>query len=641
MKTILLYSSAVLALSPLAARAAGGATEVETVVVTASRTLERIDQVGGQITVLDRAAIQAAQAPIVSDLLARTPGVSVSRNGGPGAATQLRIRGAETDQTVVLIDGVKLNDPSAPGGGYNFAHLLTGDVARIEVLRGAQSTVWGSQAIGGVVNLITAEPQAAFEGRIDAEAGAFETAYVRAAAGGKSEHLAWRASGGYLTSGGISAFDRGRERDGYRNAGAAANAKLSLSESLSLDLRGRYIRGRSEFDGFAPPSFAFGDTAEYGTVSQWVGYGGLSLTTLEGRLDHRLAYVRTRIDSDNFDPGQGARVRTFEAAGRNRRIEYQGTWRMAPAWTAVFGAESERSAMAAASQFSPAPTRLSAKLDGVYGLTKGEVAAGLTLGAGLRLDDHGDFGTHSVGQVQAVWTPNAGATVLRASFGQGFKAPTLYQLGSEYGNRALAPEEADSWDAGVAQRWADGRVTVSAAYFHRTTRNQIDFVSCPFVGPGPLCFNAGARRFGYYDNVARATARGLELEGTARVTEALTLSGNYTWIRSRNASPGSPNRGKPLARRPAHQAYGEAAWAWGNGATAAVSVRQVGQAFDDAANRTRLDAYAVTDIRASWPISDRVEIHGRVENLFDAHYRVIDGYGTPGRGAHAGVRARF
>ena len=647
MKTVLLYSTAILALAPAAAKAA--ATEVDTVVVTASRTTERIDRVGGQITVLDRAAIEAAQATIVSDLLSRTPGVNVSRNGGPGGATQLRIRGAETDQTVVLIDGVKLNDPSAIGAGYNFANLLAGDVSRIEVLRGAQSVMWGSQAIGGVVNLITADPQAPVEAQVAAEGGALETGQVQAGLGGKSARVTWRASAGYFTTGGISAFDRakgGREADGYRNAGAAAKARIAVTDQLSLDVRGVYSRGRNQFDGFPAPAFAFADTAEYGVTRDLIVYAGLNLDLLDGRLSNRLAYARTQTDRDNFNPAQTGTPRTFDAAGHNRRIEYQGTWRISDAWTAVFGAESERSAMRTASPSSfdptPVPGRRRAKLDGVYGQVKGEAAAGLTLGAGVRLDDHGDFGRHTVGQASAAWVLNDGATVLRASLGQGFKAPSLYQLGGDFGNGGLQPEAAVSWDAGVEQRLAGGRVRVSGGYFHRNTKDQIDFVSCTGTSTAPLCFGrSGARRFGYYDNTARTEARGIELEGQAKVTNALSLSANYTWTRAHNATPGSANLGKRLARRPQQQANAEASYRWPMGVTTAAALRYVGDSFDDAANRTRLKGYAVVDLRASWPVGERIELYGRVENLFDRQYETIRNYGTPGRGAYGGVRARF
>lgn len=175
---------------------ATGANGVAELVVTATRTAQPIEKVGASVTVLTQPAIEASQAISIVELLAQTPGVSFTRNGGPGTSTSLNIRGAETQHTVVLIDGVKLNDPSSTQGGFNSGNLLVGDISRIEILRGAQSTLWGSQAIGGVVNIVTAEPTKPFSTSIDAEAGARKTGYLRAGVGGASDKITWRIAGG-------------------------------------------------------------------------------------------------------------------------------------------------------------------------------------------------------------------------------------------------------------------------------------------------------------------------------------------------------------------------------------------------------------------------------------------------------------
>jgi vitamin B12 transporter len=644
-----LSAAALLAACPAAAQTTAlGPTALGEIVVTATRTPERADHVGSQVTVLDRAEIEAQQSPAIPDLLARTPGVSVSRNGGVGGATQLRIRGAESEQTVVLIDGVKLNDPSATGGGFNFANLLTGDLERIEVLRGAQSVLWGSQAIGGVVNLITADPAGAFEARADAEAGSLGTAYLRGAVGGKTERLTWRAAAGWYTSDGISAFDErlgGAEKDGYRNLGLSAKARVQVTETISLDLRSLYSRGRTEFDGFPAPRFVFADTREYGITRDWVSYAGLNLDLFGGRLANRLAFARTETNRDNFNPDQAVTTRTFDAAGTNSRLEYQGTWKLTDDWTAVFGAEHERSWFRSASptstQPNPTPGRRTSEINGAYALLRGQPVEGLTLGGGLRVDDHREFGSHVTGQISAAWRLGE-ATLLRASWGEGFKAPSLFQLGSEFGNAALRPESARTWDAGVEQRFVGGRVQVSAAYFQRRTKDQIDFVSCAATSTNPLCIGpTGRRRSGFYDNISRAEARGIELQGQAQVTESLTLSANYTWTQAENDSSGNANRGKRLVRRPRNQGYAEASYRWPAGVTTAVAVRYLGDSFDDAANRNRIKGAVLWDLRTSWQATETVEVYGRVENLFDEAWSTIRNYGQPGRTAYAGVRAKF
>ena len=224
---------------------------------------------------------------------------------------------------------------------------------------------------------------------------------------------------------------------------------------------------------------------------------------------------------------------------------------------------------------------------------------------------------------------------MRASFGQGFKAPTLYQLYSIYGNTALNPEEADSWDAGVEHHLFDNMLTLSATGFYRKTLNQIDFVSCPSANP--FC-KVGVS--GVYDNGARSRAKGVELAASAEVG-ALTVQGNYTLTDTQNTSPGNANRGKDLQRRPKHAANLSATYNWPFDVSTGVTVKYVGDAFDNAANSFVLQDYTLVDLRAGWQINETVEVYGRIENLFNEVYATTRNYGTARRGVFVGVRASF
>lgn len=653
MKTKLFVSTAVCVLAvaaPFAAFAAEMAVpSVDEVVVVANRAPERADRVGQQVTVITAEELKAEQTPVLTDILSHTPGVSFSRNGGVGTPTQVYIRGAETGQTVVLIDGVKLNDPSSTDTGFNFGNLLVGDISRVEILRGPQSVLWGSQAIGGVINLITAQPTQPFEADVTAEGGSNNWGYGRAGVGGKTDRVTWRATAAYLTTTGISAFDQakgGQESDGYRNVGASAKAEVAITDQLSLDLRSVYSHGKTDFDGFPPPNFTFGDTREYGTTDDLVAYAGVNLALLDGRFTNRVAFAYTKTERKNINPDQDVTDVTFRASGQNKRFEYQGTFAFTPAWKTVFGAETERSSMRSVSpsDFDPNPAgiRNSVNLDGVYAQLVGDVLPGLTLSGGVRHDHQDDFGGHTVGQASAAWRINDGKTILRASWGQGFKAPSLYQLGSEYGNPDLDPESSHSWDTGIEHRMFDGRVVLSAAYFDRKTKSQIDFFTCPSVSADPLCVGAGGLpRFGYYANTAKTKAHGVELNAEADVTDALTLTANYTWVDARNDVKGGRNFDKRLPRRPTYEANAEASYRWPTKLETAVAVHYAGDRYDDVANRNVLKSYVLWDIRASYPVNDTVDVYARVENLFDKSYETIRNYGELGRAAYGGVRAKF
>ena len=612
---------------------------VDEIVVTATRTPQPLYKVGSSITVLNQAAIESSQAVVVTDLLSQTPGVSYSRNGGVGGTTALRIRGAETDQTVVVIDGVKVNDPSSPGGGYNAADLLTGDIDRIEILRGAQSTLWGSQAIGGVVNIVTTAPTKPFEASGNVEGGSLGTGYGHLGVGGADGRLEWRLAGSYYVTDGVSAFAAGKERDGYQNEGLSGRVRYDVMDNVSIDLRGLYTHAHSQYDGFPAPAFSFADTAEYSKTNQYVGYAGLNFDLFNGRFKNRVAYGYTDIERDNFNPDQPVTIDTFESVGRNERIEYQGSLSIAQGWDAVIGAEHERSSFrtASPSNFDPNPTPALASvgISSGYAQLQGEVIKGLTLTGGVRYDDHDTFGGRALGQLAAAWAVNDQGTVLRASFGQGFKAPTLYQLYSDYGNTGLKPEEANSWDGGVEQHLMGDTIVVSAIGFYRATKNQIDFVNCP--GANPLCT---VGKFGVYDNIVSTHADGAELAGSAKLG-ALTLQANYTYTDTENTSPGGSNYGKDLARRPKHEANFWASYAWPMDVSTGVVVRYVGNAFDNAANTVVLHNYALVDLHAAWQINQTVEVYGRVENLFNQIYVTTSNNGSPRRGAFGGIRAKF
>jgi vitamin B12 transporter len=620
------------------------ANAVSAVVVTANRAPLAATQVGQSFTVLTASHIHLDQETNLADLLARTPGISLARNGGPGQTTSIFIRGADSDQTVVLLDGVKLNDPTATGDGYDFSSLITGDAARIEVLRGSQSTLYGTEAIGGVVNIMTADATKPIEAELQAEGGSYGTGYARGAVGGKMDRIDWRLGAYYDTTASVSAFDKafgGKETDGFQSSGYTGRLRVDLTPDLQLDERAYYSRSRTDFDGYDTPTYTFGDDGEWGRVTQVLDYTGLNLSLLDGRLKNRLAYEYSGVDRLDIDPGSTPDA-TFTGVGRTYTVEYEGAFAITPDYQAVFGAQTERSSMITASPayFSPT-TRAHATITSGYGQLTGEVIPGLTLTGGVRYDQHSAYGGHVTGQASVAWKLNNGDTILRASFGEGFKAPSLYQLYSEYGNPALEPEQSESWDAGVEQHFLDGRVVLQATFFGRQTRDLIDFVSC--YGE-PTSFGLCGRYqtfLGYYDNIAKAWAQGVELQAAWQVTRAFSVSANYTYDDVEDRSPGSPTFGQQLARRPKNTANLAAAYVWPFKLRTEAAVRYAGDSYNELPHVNRLHAYALVDLRVSYPLRDNVEVYARIENLADEHYETVYQYGTLGRAAYGGVSLKF
>ncbi|MEO9598904.1 TonB-dependent receptor [Parasphingorhabdus sp.] len=626
---ILLSSTALVIAQPVLAETAATTEDGEDIiVVTASRSEQPLSKTGQSIAIIDEDRIEQTQSVAVADLLRNIPGVTITRNGGIGTSTSVFIRGADSSQTVALIDGVKLDDPSSPGGGFNFGNLMTGNIARIEVLRGSQSVIWGSQAVGGVINTITRAPTEDLNVNVRAEYGYRDTGQVVGNVSGRFGPVAASVGAGYYRSDGFSAFNEergGTEADGYRNFGANGKFEISLSDDISVDLRGYYSDGRTDIDGFAPPTFAFGDTPEVANTEEFVGYSGVNIALFDGRFRNRFGFAYTRTKRDNFNLD----VQTFDALGRNERFEYQGIFDISDMFQATIGAETETSRYRDGSGTSA--ENFDANIDGFYGQLSVTPIEGFTATAGLRHDDHSTFGSKTTFAGDMVYSPNQGNTTFRASYGEGFKVPSLFQLFSQYGNVSLAPETSTSWDAGVTQKLIDEKVEVSVTLFRRNSRNLINFISCP-VQTG-ICEN---RPFGTYDNVTRARAQGVEFALTIRPVEALTWSLNYGLVDAKDR-----DTGLILNRRPKHSINASVDYDWSFGLKTGATITHVGSQFDNVSNTREVEGYVLVDLRAAMPITDNIELYGRVENLFDEQYETIYRYGTPGRSAFAGVRLSY
>jgi vitamin B12 transporter len=584
------------------------------IIVVASGVRQAPERTGQAVTQLDHTLIESRQSTSIADLLSTTPGITVSRNGGPGQTTAVRIRGAEDSQTLVLIDGVRVNDPASPGGAFDFGNLLTGNVDRIEVLRGPNSVPWGSQAIGGVVNIVTAPVNGA---NLRAEYGYRNSKQLVGQAGGAFGIITASLGAGYFDDDGISAYKFGTERDGYRQYAGNARVGVAFSDAVSLDLRGYFADSRTQFDGYPPPFYGFGDTRQFAKTQQIFGYAGLNVAT--GAVKHRLAFTLSDTARDSFDPDDS--FNNFIARGRVERFEYQGDATINNAIRAVFGVEHE------SSRFRDAFTRYSTGVTSGYLQGIIRPVDTLTLTGGVRVDDHKHYGTKVTVSGNGALRLGAG-TMIRASYGEGFKAPTLFQLRDPtYGNDQLRPETAQSYDIGIEQMLIEGTLKVGVTAFHRDTKDQIGFDY------------TAARPTGAYYNVAKTRAEGVEATVEMRPTANLTLSANYTLTDAKDR-----NSGTVLLRRPKHSVNASIDWTGPHNLRLGASVQTVSDSRDfdfQTFDPVNLDGYTLANVRASFPVGDHFELYGRIENLFDVRYETVSGYGNYGRNAHVGARLSF
>ncbi len=634
-------SLAFIALAGTAAFADSQDSAPEIVVVSATRTAEPLSRTGESIDVITAADLTAQQTLIVSNALGRTPGLTVVRNGGPGQVTTVGLRGAGAGQTLMLVDGVRLNDPSTTDGEALLGDLFVNDIDRIEVLRGPQSTLYGSDAIGGVVDIVTKRggttPLAL---TASAEGGSFDTYRLNAAANGSLADFDYGAAVNYFHSNGISAADSrngNSEKDGTGNLGLAANTRYRFNSQISLDLRGFYSNARTEFDdNYLPPSYRLADSPVYSRDVLFSGYAGLNVALFDGRWRNRVAYIgmlsrRTTYDSPYYLPLQ----QDYFYRGATERFEYQGIVDLSQDEQITYGAETERRNLTSTIAGYPDAAGHT-RTTGYYAQMQSTLFSQLTLTGGVRYDDDQEFGGHTSLKFAGAWTPNNGATVLRANYGDGFKAPTLYELFSVYSNplTALKPESAHGWEAGIDQSIFGDAVRASLTYFERRTSNQIDFFSCYFVTSAACALRSTVG--GYYYNIGRSRAEGIEAEVHARIGQTLSLSLNLTDMHAIDLASSTD-----LARRPHLLAHAYADWTplkdWSFG----LGLDYTGKRFDSAGGYSPLPDYTLVDLYVSRRIGEHLELYGRIDNLFDHRYEPVAGYGAMGRALYAGIRATY
>ncbi|WP_408590788.1 TonB-dependent receptor plug domain-containing protein [Novosphingobium sp.] len=597
----------------------------EAITVLATGSALSVDKAGQPVTVVTAADLDRVQGLDITRALALVPGLSLSRNGGPGAFTGVRLRGSDSEQVLVLVDGVRVEDVSGPSGGFDFGTLTPGGIDRIDVLRGSNSVVWGSAAIGGVIAVSSADLNGV---RASAEAGSHGSYAGDAAAGIKQERYALTLNAGLAGTDGVSSAASGTEGDGFRQWRVGGKGRYALTDTLSLVATGRYADTHTDIDGYPAPTYTFGDTPEYQITRQFSGRAGVQYR--DGGLTVDAGYAHAQTARDYYDPTYGSDVQ-YGYRGYSERADLSAHVPLPQNLSLNVGADSEWTRFQ-----STYDARQRARLTSGHALLTWDNGTAL-LAAGARVDDHSRFGTN--------WTFGANGSVavaqglrLRASYGEAFKAPTLYQLFSDYGNGALVPERSRSYDAGIEWASSNGLVHATTTLFRRDTRNQIGYVSC-FSVSNALC-NDG--RYGFYDNVGKARAQGVEAELRVKPIETVKAAVVYTYLEATNRTPGAATFGKDLARRPHHSLTTMLDWttplrdlALG----ADVTVRSA--SYDNASNTVRLQPGVLLALRASLPVAKGVEVYGRVENLLDQNRPTAAGYGTWGRAAFGGLRVRY
>lgn len=613
-------------------------TVLEPMVVTASRIETALGAVGSSVTVITREEIERRQAVEVGDVLRGVPGLDVVRQGGPGQTASVFLRGANSSHTLVLIDGIEVNDPSTPARFFDFAALSVDNIERIEILRGPGSPLYGSDAIGGVINIITRRGGGPLSGKVDIEAGSFNTHQEKVAIRGGGNLFSYSLAGSYFNSDGISAAseeDGNTETDGHERTSLSTRFALTPNEVLDIDLFYRYNDWETELDTFGG---VFGDDpnniylarsdfvrlqTQLGLFDRfWEQTFGVSLT----------AYDRT--NRDRMDAAHPVTSVDSRFESQLVKADWQHNLALSEANILLFGIEHEEET-AESRDFrtfqdfltgEPASSLTEfeekrARTTGYFVEDQWQPATGTSLTAGLRLDDHSRFGSHATWRLTGSYLVQATGTRFKTSYGTGFKAPSLYQLYSMFGDPELDPETSRGWDLGFTQALIDARLRFGATYFQNEFEDLIDYD-----------FSSNT-----FQNMGAAQSSGVELTIQLDATEALAFAATYTYTDTEDQTTGNQ-----LLRRPRNKGSLTVDYQWSNRAACNLEVLYVGEREDAVfPNIITLDSYTVVNLAAVLPLNERLKLTGRVENLFDENYQEISGYGTPGLAGYLGAKLTF
>lgn len=608
----------------------------EEIVVTASLNPIPLDEAPLSVTKFDAEQIEALAPVFAADLLRLSPGVSVSVSGAQGAQTQLRIRGAEANHTLLFIDGIAFND-LASGNEPRFETLTAEGLGGIELIRGPQSALWGSEALGGVVAVSTPDPLGRRRATAMGEYGSHDFARLSGAFASGGERAGLSATASFARSDGIDILGGGAgDRDGFENVTVSLKGLARPADRLEIGAVGRYVHHDFMFDG-SDEFFRRADTAEASVtetyaVRGWLGYGQdpESPWSLKIDLQHLNSENRNRNDA----------LRTNDSFGRRTRFGIQGAHRFSLGrirHELIAAAEREDEDFGTRDLlFGGASDRdLKRGRTAFIGEWRAVWSDRLVTDLAVRHDDFSRFEDKTTARANAVLNVTS-AIALVASYGDGIAQPTFVDLfgfgpGSGFvGNPQLRPERSRGLEGGV--RWTGRRASIEAVAFSNHLRDEIveDFSAFP--------------NYTVVNAPGKSRRRGVELSAQWRPLEGLSLGGSYSYIDTRERGGEGIDTLREV-RRPKHS--GSLYGTWNSGPLAVgASVAYIGKRTDRdfdffPAPLIRLDDYVLASGRLAYRVRPQLEAFVRIENAFDADYRDVVGYNTLGRTLYAGVRLRL
>ncbi|MDW3096248.1 MAG: TonB-dependent receptor [Gammaproteobacteria bacterium] len=602
------------------------------ITVTASRNPISVNHTGSSVSIIDKQQINNKQLPFAADLLRDVPGTTISKNGGTGTLTQLRIRGAESNHSLVLIDGIEANDITA-GSEFNFANLVTCGLDSIEVLRGPQSSLWGSDALAGVVNIQTRKGQGPINLESTFSTGRFDTRQNCTGISGGNNLQNFSFYSAHYENNGSNISEQGSENDGYRNTTFNGRYGIGLSDNLEINLTGRHVDSTVETDPFDPPIDADRETE---SIQNYFQFNSM-LITLNNAWKHQANISLTDTNNENYADG----IEDTSSAGEKLKFDYQTTLyhftdHTNHSITLAYEREREKfKQTGTASGFGDPNQRQTIYNTGYIGEYRVGIIDQLFLSASLRKDDNDEFQNSYSHRLSAIYTPKASNTSFHGAFGSSVKNPSFterfgFTPDTFIGNPDIKPEKSKGWEIGISHALTQ-QLKINTTYFSEKLEDEINGFS----------FDPSLGGFTAINLQGESDRRGLELSIYAQPLKNLDVSAAYTYVESRQ--PDTSGKTSEI-RVPKNTASLVANYKFlEHRANINLNISYTDDQFDSdfstfPSARVELGDYTLVNISGEYQINNWLTLQGRIENLFNKDYQNIFGYETPGINAHIGVK---
>jgi len=612
------------------------------IVVTATRLETPAKEVASSVTVITRERLEQSKKATVIEALQEVLGVSIIQNGPPGAAASVFLRGANSEHTLILMDGVELNDPISPSRSFDLAHLTLDNIERIEILRGPQSTLYGSDALGGVVNIISKKGQGKPKFSLSSVAGSYGTIITSAGINGSTERMHYSLGTSYFRSDGFSSasanYEGNEEKDGYRNLSLWGRLGFRLFDNLDVDLILRTLNTQIDIDN--------GGGAQGDDPNNVQDYNALFIKTqirnlmLNNSWELKLGLSLVDYDRQHENPADEAHLLDSENGffkSKLFKIDWQNNLFLHETNTFTLGidyqqeqGESEYNSDGIWGPFSSIFPSRRAHVTGFYLQDQIRLANRFFATLGLRLDDHSQFGSAVTYRLAPAFFIEATQTKFRATYGTAFKSPSLYQLYAPgtflgpIGNAELNPEKSIGWDIGVEQQLLGGKALLAVTYFYNDYKDLINFD-----------FLQG------YMNIGKAESKGTEILIQARPFDDMSFNATYTKTKAKDKDTDAD-----LLRRPKQKFSASLNYNFQKKANINLTFIRIGEQDDMdfstwPSTRLTLPSYSLLNAAVSFNFASSFQIFCRLDNIFNKEYEMIKGYGTPGFSVYGGMNFIF